>query len=137
MTHHRTYRVIATATERYFVDVAARDETIALIRAEKLWHGGMRASFQRLLEVPEVSFETDAESNARLADIASEDRARWAKHALLTFSRETGSSMGEEALHDLLCDLAHYARSVGLDARDALDRAADVATSEFAEEVQS
>jgi hypothetical protein len=137
MTHHRTYRVIATATERYFIDVAARDEAIALIRAEKLWHGGMRASFQRLLEVPEVSFEADAESNARLADIASEDRARWAKHALLTFSRETGSSMGEEALHDLLCDLGHYARSIGLDARDALDRAADVATSEIAEEVQS
>ncbi|MEQ1716173.1 MAG: hypothetical protein ABL907_09345 [Hyphomicrobium sp.] len=137
MTHHRTYRVIATATERYFVDVAARDETIALIRAEKLWHGGMRGSFQRLLEVPEVSFEADDEANARLAEVASEDRARWAKHALLMFSRETGSSMGEEALHDLLCDLGHYARSIGLDARDALDRAADVTTSEIAEEVQA
>jgi hypothetical protein len=102
MTRHRTFRVLATKSETFSIDLAARHEAAA-----------------------------------ELSDNANADRARWAKKALQTFVRETGSSMGEEALHDLLCDLGHYAHSIGPDFRDEMERAADVTASEIAEEVQS
>lgn len=64
------------------------------------------------------------------------DRARWAEHALNTFSRETGSEMGQEALHDLLCDLGHYADQQGFDFEDQIRCAAETWAEEKAEEQQ-
>lgn len=64
------------------------------------------------------------------------DRARWAGHALKSFSRETGSEMGQEALYDLLCDLGHYADQHGLDFKDQMRRAAETWADEKAEEQQ-
>jgi hypothetical protein len=37
MTRHRTFRVVVTRSEIYCIDLAARDEAIALTRAETLW----------------------------------------------------------------------------------------------------
>lgn len=137
MTRHQTFRVIVTKSEIYSIDLAARDEAIALTRAERLWDGGMRSRFERIDRQELTTFAIDDHATSPLRDIANEDRARWAKKALRAFSHETGSDMGRDACHDLLCDLGHYARSIGLDFRDEMDRAAAVCATEVEEEGQS
>lgn len=137
MSRHRTYRVIVTNSETYSIDLAASSEAIAISRAERLWHVGMRCKFGRVDHQEVATFAVDELSTMRLGEISNEDRALWAKNALRAFSKDTGSDMGREALHDLLCDLGHYARSTGLDFRDEMRRAADVWGEEIAEEVQS
>lgn len=137
MTRHRTFRVIVTKSEIYCIDLAARDEAIALTRAEKLWDGGMRSRFDRVDRQELSTFALDENAALHLRDIANEDRARWAKKALQAFSQETGSNLGRDALHDLLSDLGHYARSIGLDFRDEMDRAAATCALEVDDEVQS
>ena len=137
MTRHQTFRVIVTKSENYSIDLAASSEAIALTRAEKLWVGGMRSRFACFDRQESATFAIDEHATSPLSDIANEDRARWAKKALQAFAQETGSDMGREAVHDLLCDLGHYARSTGLDFRDELHRAADVCGEEISEEVHS
>ena len=137
MSRHQTFRVLVTNSETYSIDLAAKSEAVALARAERLWEGGMRSRFYRLGRQGVATFTIDEHATSPLSDIANEDRARWAKKALQAFAQETGSDMGREALHDLLCDLGHYARSNGLDFRDELHRAADVCGEEIAEEVHS
>lgn len=137
MTRHRTFRVLATRSETFFIDLAARDEASALLRAKTHWNAGRQTCFHSIGEIIPVEFELDGDATLQLGNIANEDRARWAKKALQAFTRDTDSAMGEDALHDLLCDLGHYARSIGLDASDALRRAADVTTSEIEDEARS
>ncbi len=137
MSRHRTYRVIVTRTESYEIDIAAGSETTAIANAETLWENGARRYFPLVDKQEGATFRIDEHASSFLRDISNEDRARWAKKALQTFSQETGSDMGREALHDLLSDLGHYARSIGLDFRDEMGRAADVCAEEIAEEVQS
>ena len=137
MTRHQTFRVIVTTSETYSIDLTAKNEAIALTRAKTLWDGGMRSRLDRFDRQELTTFAIDEHATSPLADIANEDRARWAKKALQAFAQETGSDMGREAVHDLLCDLGHYARSTGLDFRDELHRAADVCGEEIAEEVHS
>ncbi len=45
--------------------------------------------------------------------------------------------MGREAFHDLLSDLGHYARTIGLDFRDEVERAAATCELEVDEEARS
>jgi hypothetical protein len=97
----------------------------------------MRSRFDRVDRQELATFALDEHAGLHLRDIANEDRARWAKKALQAFSQETGSSLGRDALHDLLSDLGHYARSIGLDFRDEMDRAAATCALEVDEEVQS
>lgn len=97
----------------------------------------MRSRFDRLMDQEAAIFEIDQDASPHLRDIANEDRARWAKKALQAFAQETDSCMGRQALHDLLCDLGHYARSVGLDFRDEVERAASVCATEVQEEARS
>lgn len=137
MNRHQTYRVFVAKSDIYSIDLPARCEATAITRAEKLWYGGMHSRFERLDAQECVTFEIDCEATLHLRDIANEDRARWAHKALQAFSQETGSCMGREALHDLLCDLGHYARSVGLDFRDEFERAASVCAAEVEEEARS
>lgn len=137
MTRHRTFRVIVTKSEIYSIDLAARDEAIALTRAERLWEGGMRRRFVRVDRQELATFAIDEFATLRLGEIANEDRVHWAKKALQAFAQETGSVMGREAFHDLLCDLGHYALSIGLDFQDEMDRAAAVYDAEVEEEVRS
>lgn len=137
MTRHQTFRVLVTKSETYGIDLAARDEVIALTRAERLWDGGMRRRFDRADRQELATFAIDEDSTLHLRDIANEDRTRWAMKALQAFAQETGSSMGRDGLHDLLSDLGHYARSIGLDFRDEMDRAATTCELEVQEEVQS
>ena len=137
MTRHQTFRVIVTTSETYSIDLTAKNEAIALTRAKTLWDGGMRSRLDRFDRQELTTFAIDEHATSPLGDIANEDRARWAKKALQAFAQETGSDMGREAVHDLLCDLGHYARSTGLDFRDELHRAADVCGEEIAEEVHS
>ncbi len=134
---HRTYRVLAYKTETLFIDVAARDEDAAVDRAEKLWEAGQQNLFHALMEYRPMRFEVDEAATAQLADVTNDDRARWAKRALSSFSRDTGSGMGEEGLHDLLCDLGHYAHTIGIDFAVAIERAAETWAEEIIEEVQS
>lgn len=137
MSRHQTYRVLVTKSNAYQIDLAAANEAAALHQAERLWNCNKRSRFERDEELDAVSFVIDDGATLHHRDIANEDRARWAKNALQAFSDETKSSMGPEALHDLLCDLGHYARSVGLDVHDEMQRAAEVCAAEIAEEVRS
>lgn len=137
MTRHQTFRVIVTTSETYSIDLTAKNEAIALTRAKTLWDGGMRSRLDRFDRQELTTFAIDEHATSPLSDIANEDRARWAKKALQAFAQETGSDMGREAVHDLLCDLGHYARTTGLDFRDELHRAADVCGEEISEEVHS
>lgn len=136
-TRHRTYRVLAYKTETLFIDVAARDDVAAVSRAEKLWEAGQQQLFHALMDYQPVRYAVDEEASEHLRDVTNDDRARWAKRALRSFSCETGSGMGEEALHDLLCDLGHYAHSIGIDFTSAMERAAKTWVEETIEEVQS
>lgn len=130
----RTFRVLVRTGQVHAIDIAARTEAQAISRAEKLWHSGRSERFDctdhKLAEV----FKIDDEASEHLADVANEDRARWAENALEVFSRETGSDIGRDALHDLLADLGHYADTIGLDFREELDRAAETWAEEKAEE---
>jgi hypothetical protein len=137
MSRHQTYRVLVTKSDVYQIDLAAPNETVALSHAERLWNSGSRSRFQRDEELDAVSYAIDDGATLHQRDFANEDRARWAKNALQAFSNETKSSMGQEALHDLLCDLGHYARERGLDFQAEMLRAVDVCEAEIAEEVQS
>lgn len=137
MTRHRTFRVLATKSETYFVDLAARDEATALARAEKLWDGGMRTRFHRVMECAPVTFDIDPHSTAQLGDIANEDRARWALTALCAFAEKAGSAADGEALRDLLIDLGHYADQHGIDFIEEVDRASDIWAQEKLEGLQS
>ena len=136
MTRHRTYRVIAYKTETLFVDVAARNEATAIKRAEQQWDTGKRSRFRELLDYQPMRFEVDEDATDHLADVTNEDRARWAKVALQAFDRETGSGLGEEGLHDLLCDLGHYADTVGIEFAEALDRAGRIWAEETIDALQ-
>lgn len=137
MTRNRTFRVLVAKSDIYTIDLPARCEATAIIRAEKQWDGGMRGRFDRDETQECATFEIDCVATSHLRDIANEDRARWAAKALKAFSQETGSCMGRDALHDLLCDLGHYSRSAGLDFRDEVERAASVCATEVEEEAQS
>ncbi|MEQ1616246.1 MAG: hypothetical protein ABL904_26130, partial [Hyphomicrobiaceae bacterium] len=110
MSRHRTYRVIVARSESYEIDLVAASEVKALTNAERLWENGARSNFSLVDEQDRVTFAIDEHASSCLRDISNEDRARWAEKSLREFSRDTGSSMGREALHDLLCDLGHYAR---------------------------
>lgn len=136
-TRHRTYRVLAYKTETLFIDVAARDEAGAVTRAEKLWDAGQQQQFHALLEYQPVRFEVDEDATDQLTEVVNEDRARWAKRALQTFSRETGSGMGEEGVTDLICDLGHYAHAAGIKFDEVLERAGRHWLDETLDEVQS
>jgi hypothetical protein len=136
MTRHRTYRVIAYKTQTMFIDVAARDVATAITRAQKQWDSGMHNRFHELLDYQPMRFELDEEATCQLGDVTNEDRARWAKVALQAFDRETGSGLGEEGLHDLLCDLGHYADTVGIDFTEALDRAGRIWAEETIDALQ-
>jgi hypothetical protein len=137
MTRHQTFRVIVAKSEIFEIDLAARDEIIALTRAERLWDSGMRSRFARVDRQERATFAIDVHATSPLRDIANEDRDRWAKKALQAFSQETGSGTERDGLSDLLCDLGHYARSVGLDFDEEFERAAKTCALEVAEEVQS
>ena len=52
----------------------------------------------------------------------NEERANWAKSALLTFQHETGVD-GDDALADLLCDLMHLADRKGWHLAAEMERA--------------
>lgn len=136
MNRHRTYRVIAYKTQTLYVDVAARDMVTAIARAKQDWDGGKQSRFGELRNAQPMRFEVDEDATHHLDDIASEDRARWAKVALQAFDRETGSGLGEEGLHDLLCDLGHYAQSIGIDFAVALERAGRVWAEETIDALQ-
>ena len=123
MSTLQTYRVLVRQPELYTIDIAARSEVMAIARAEKLWHGGMKRRFDKIQD-DDPKFEIDDVSTGHLADVANEDRAAWALKALRAFADVTGSDLGREALHDLLCDLGHYADQKGLDFREEVDRAA-------------
>ena len=122
MSTSQTYRVLVRKPELYSIDIAARSEAMAIARAEKLWHGGMQRRFDKIQD-DEPEFEIDVVSTSHLADVANEDRAAWALKALRAFADVTGSDLGREALHDLLCDLGHYADQRGLDFREEVERA--------------
>ncbi len=137
MSRHRTFRVIAYKTETLFVDVAARDQVSAVARAKTLWEAGQQQLFHALIEFHPMRFEVDEEVTEELVAVVNEDRARWAKRALQTFSRETGSGMGEEGVTDLICDLGHYAHAAGIKFDEVLERAGRHWLDETLDEVQS
>lgn len=137
MSKAQTYRVLVRTGQIHAIDVAAKNETAALQRAEALWHSGHTARFDCIHHKVKEVFEIDEDASLHLAEVANEHRARWAENALKVFSRETGCDMGREALHDLLCDLGHYADEHGLDFEDEIQRAAETWAIEKAEGVQS
>lgn len=136
MSRFQTYRIIVRKTETHVIDLPASDQIAAMTRAERLWHSPQRHRFQRLSGFEPEVFEIDEVASNHLADVANEDRAQWAENALKSFSRETGSDMGAEALHDLLCDLGHYADGLGIDFDEAMKRAAKTWAEENAEAQQ-
>lgn len=130
MSRFQTYRVIVTKPELFAIDVAARSDAHAIERAEALWYGKQRSKFERVVGNEQEKFEVDEEASLHLEDIANEDRCRWAEHALRCFSAVTGSGIGAEGLHDLLCDLGHYADRLKIDFPAELQRAAAVWSDE-------
>ena len=132
MSTSQTYRVLVRRPEIYSIDIAARSEEMALVRAERLWHGGMQRRFDKIQD-DQLEFEIDDVATGHLADVANEDRAAWALKALRAFADVTGSELGREALHDLLCDLGHYADGRGLDFQEEVERAAATWAAEKAE----
>lgn len=137
MTNRQTYRVRVRKTETYSIDLAADSEDAALGRAERLWYGRQRSRFDLVMGEEPARFEIDHVACDHLGEVANEDRARWAASALKAFSRETGTDMGGEALHDLLCDLGHYADELGLDIRTEMARAAETWDEEKAEQADT
>jgi hypothetical protein len=57
-------------------------------------------------------------------DGQNDDRAAWAKAALLAFMAQTGADL-EDSLCDLLCDLMHLSDRVPFDFEAALQHARD------------
>lgn len=137
MSKPQTFRVLVRTGQVHAIDIAAKNEKAALQRAERLWCAGHAARFVRIDHRVTPVFEIDEDATHHLADVANEHRARWAASALKVFSSETGSDMGQEALHDLLCDLGHYADELGLDFEAELQRAAETWAEEKVAEVQS
>lgn len=136
MSQYQTYRVLVRKSELHSIDLGARSEADALSRAETMWDKGEKDRFYRVTEREPEVYEIDYDATLHLREVANEDRARWAEKALRTFARETGSDMGREALHDLLCDLGHYADQSGLDFEDELRRSAETWTEEKAEQAE-
>ena len=137
MSKLQTYRVLVHTSASHSVDIAARNEDLAILRAEKLWFRGMQRRFDTIgAEEPPI-FGIDKSASLHLGDIANENRADWALKALRAFAAETGSELGREALHDLLCDLGHYADQHGLDFQAEVTRATEIWADEKAEAVQS
>ena len=132
MSTSQTYRVLARRPEIFSINIPARSEEMAIARAEKLWYDGMISRFDKI-QNDEPEFEIDDFATDHLADAANEDRATWALKALRAFADVTGAELGREALHDLLCDLGHYADQHGLDFREEVERAAATWTDEKAE----
>jgi hypothetical protein len=125
MRKHQTYRVTVLTSQLHAIDIAAPDESAAITRAEKLWHSGQTQNFDCVHHKRPEVFGIDEDASLHLADDANEDRAQWAANALAVFARETGTELGPEALHDLLCDLGHYADDLKLDYREEMKRAAE------------
>lgn len=135
MSNRRIYRVLVRVTQTHFIDRIATNGTSALEKAERCWYGRSRSQlFEPLLEQPETDFHLDELADVHFAESCNEDRAGWAEKALRTFSNETGATLGEEALHDLLCDLGHYADQLGLDYKEQVVRAVETWVEEKAEE---
>ena len=133
----QTYRVVVTKSELFTIDISAHNEAHAIERAEGLWYGRERSRFSSVIGGEPEKFDIDENASLHLSEVANEDRALWAEKALRCFSRETGSDMGREALHDLICDLGHYADSLKLDFPTELQRAAETWKEEKAEEGRS
>jgi len=123
MSNHRTFRVHVTSTTSHVIDLPARSEEHALDRAERLWDRGEKTRFNPVLGITPAHFEIDELATVMLADIANDDRARWAGAALQEFARKTGSGTSDEGLHDLLADLGHYADQHGINFIDCVARA--------------
>ena len=137
MSKPQTFRVLVRTGQVHAIDIAAKNENAAIKRAETLWRSGHAARFDCIHHRVAEVFEIDEDASLHLADVANEHRARWAANALKVFSSETGSDMGQEALHDLLCDLGHYADELGLDFEAEIQRAAETWAEEKAAEVRS
>jgi hypothetical protein len=131
--NRQTYRVLVETRQQFVIDISARSEAHALSRAERAWNHGEKSRFERVMNLPATEFEIDHVATLHLADIANEDRARWAETALKAYAHETGAGLGRDAVHDLLCDLGHYADEMKLDFRDEVERAAAVWAEEKAE----
>ena len=126
MSRYKLYRILADEPQAFYIDLCATDEAAALKAAESIWRGHERRTrYQDVATYQPATFSIDHVATDRLEDIASETRTEHADIALRVFAHKTGSSMGRDALHDLLCDLGHYATSVGLAFPDELQRAAD------------
>lgn len=137
MSLMQTYRVLVRKTQLLSIDLAARNEEQAILRAEKLWDGGMKQRFDVVMADEPVAFEVDHFATSQLAEIANEDRARWALTALRAFAEKTGSAVGIEALRDLLIDLGHYADQNGINFVEEVERASDIWAQEKLEGLQS
>ena len=133
MNRNQTYRVCVVTTDAYWIDVPASSEDDAKRRAENLWTE-RRSGFKGYSRFSVGDqFSIDDCASEHLPDCTNLDRARWAEKAIRTFSRETGSELGRDALHDLLCDLGHYADELGLDFEAEVSRALDTWDEEKAE----
>ena len=136
MMRTRTYRVLVRTGQIHSIDIPAPDEEHAVARAERLWYGGDSARFDCVHHRVAEVFEIDADASMHLEDVCNEHRSIWAANALRAFARETLCDMGREALHDLLCNLGHYADRHGLDFETELRRAAETWAEEKSEEGQ-
>ena len=59
MSKLQTYRVLMRKSELHSIDLAARNEEMALLRAERLWDDGMHRRFDKVMADEPVSFEID------------------------------------------------------------------------------
>lgn len=122
MTASLSFTVVVRET--HVLKVNAPTEAAALDRAAEHWRvkrsdPDIRRAFPKTVEV----FLADrAQTND--AQPINAQRASWAAAALMTFAGLTGSDIGPEALHDLLCDLGHWADAKGIDFAEAIERAA-------------
>ena len=137
MTGHHTHRVLVSKTELFTIDVAAHNDEQAISRARFLWNCDMKHRFDVITADEPLTFQVDHHATCQLADIADEDRARYALSALRAFADVTGSQVDREAVRDLLTDLGYYADRSGLDFEEELRRACQTLAREKAEEVQS
>lgn len=125
MSGRQTWRVLVDVTSTHYIDIAAGSEAEALLRAERRWDSGGSRDFTAVVGSHPDRFAIDHYSSEQLADVAAEDRARWARKALHAFRQETGSDRDRDALCDLIADLGPLADDLGLDYAAELRRAAD------------